>query len=188
MLKSHKKFHFYFPIFLSIVLLCVVVIFVWQRAYMEERENKTKPLEKSIDAKEVLGQAQKKLYKDSDLNFSFKYSPDLFISRFYEGEGLSVLIKNSSETLAQIYVTEFDEPGPVTQERIHRDLPDKEVTEPRTEKVGGVAALVFSSKDDSGLLVKERWFVNNGFLYRVTTSLEQEKTIQEILNTWEYDK
>src|SRR3989344_3965571 len=46
-----------------------------------------------------------------------------------------ITIENGEGAGLQIFVTPFDEPGPITEERIREDLPDAEIYEPGLAKL-----------------------------------------------------
>ena len=128
-------------------------------------------------------------YQNPDYGFSFEYPEGFNITEFEESDGYMILAQGVGEKNSfQIYITVYDEPGPLTTERIKKDLP-KLVMENSQEIMlggggatpvvtapagssgvdgggGGVTAVVFFSKDESGASTglgtsnktREAWF------------------------------
>lgn len=185
--KNNKILNRYLPLFLILLLLFSAGAFVY---YKKNTTEQIKPEKEDSTSAKFFKDAKSQetvpnFYIDPDFGFKFSHEPEISVSRFEEGEGIVLLLKNNNSAFAQIYITEFDEAGPVTPERIKKDLPDKEINEPGNINIGGGPALVFYSKDDSGLKVREYWFVEGGYLYRVTTEPKDDSLVQELLNTWE---
>ena len=92
----------------------------------------------------------------------------------------------------QIFITPFDENGPITPERIKKDLPNAVVENPTPVKVAGAQALSFVGAGD-GFKTAEVWFVwppepypNGNYLYQITSRLEDAALIENILKTWRF--
>lgn len=126
--------------------------------------------EKSADISET--------YTNSKYGFSFDHSKELNISEFTE-DNVDVILASSG---FQILISPFDEPGPITKERILKDIPDMIITNDKIISVGGESALSFRSKDESGE-TSEIWFVHNGYLYQITSLPDFGGKLQKILET-----
>ena len=146
------------------------------------------------------------VYTHPTLGFSFKYPAGFHITSFDEGDGEMVLVKKSeirstkSETNSnvenskpetselQIYVSPFDEPGPITPQRIKKDIPDMVIEEPQEVMVGkhrDIRALVFFSREGA-MRLRQVWFVAAGYLYQISSEEANGSFMQSILNSWEF--
>ena len=69
--------------------------------------------------------------------FSFQYPEGFRPESFSEGEGEMILVSgpNAGESF-QIYITPFDEEGPLTLERIKKDIPAIAAEEPQIVFIG----------------------------------------------------
>lgn len=128
-------------------------------------------------------------YTNSTYNFSFKYPEGFTVANFQEGEyGETILVrkKEGKESL-QIFISPFDEPSPLTKERILEDLPDMlvENAQQRLLKNGAVGLIFFSQESSLGR-TREVWFVHNGYLYQVSTYAELDSWLAGILATWRF--
>ena len=86
----------------------------------------------------------------------------------------------------QIFIAAFDEPGPITKERILKDIPDMVISNEKEILVGGERALSFTSQDDLGNETQETWLVHSGNLYQISVFPSFEKELLEILKTWKF--
>lgn len=129
------------------------------------------------------------VYIDLQYNFSFQYPKDFTVTKFQEGEnGNTILVqeKESKESF-QIFISPFDEPGPLTKERVLQDLPDLIIKNPEQRVLkNGAAALIFFSEEPSLGEIREIWFVYNGYLYQISTYATLDSLVAEILETWKF--
>ncbi|HBT81265.1 TPA: hypothetical protein DEB04_00890 [Candidatus Giovannonibacteria bacterium] len=138
------------------------------------------------------GGADKNEYKSELFNFSFT-PPNSNLQEFDDENG-HVILGSSF----QIFITPFDETGPITPERIKKDLPNAVVENPTPTKVGpstgsGQAdALSFIGQGD-GFKTAEVWFVwppepypNGNYLYQITAKVEDAKLLEGIISTWSF--
>ncbi len=102
--------------------------------------------------------------------------------------------KEGSGQSFQIVISPFDEPGPLTLERIRQDLPDMAVEEPQKASIGGAEALVFFTSDASLGKTREVWFVwpedpglYGNYLYRVTSRSEFDAELSKIMATFKFN-
>src|SRR3990167_10120897 len=96
-------------------------------------------------------------YKNDQFGFSFGYPEGFNISDFDDGGGKIILVKNVGSSVSnnsdngfQIFIAAFDEPGPITKERILKDIPDMVIVGEQYIDIGGEKALSFTSQDDLG--------------------------------------
>src|SRR3989338_6346571 len=152
-------------------------------------------------------------YRNADFKFSFQYPKNLTLQEFDDERGKTSDVESPKtsdvEELAgfQIFIAPFDEEGPITPERIKKDLLNIVVENPTPTKVGpstgsGQAdALSFVGEGDpptgeaGGFKTAEVWFVyppepypNGNYLYQVTAKLEDATLIEEILKTWRFSR
>lgn len=88
--------------------------------------------------------------------------------------------------ILQISVTDYDEPGPITEERIRQDLPDAEINEPGQAKLDGTVSFLFYGHDEDLGETFEVWAVHSDKLFQIMGRKEDEKMIEKILNTWKW--
>jgi len=93
--------------------------------------------------------------------FSFECPAD-WSTDLFKDEGGEVAVVQNSETAILIYIYPFDEPGPITKERILRDVPDMKMANGRQIKIAGaIDGLSFDSGEREMGPTKEIWFVYN---------------------------
>ncbi|OGD25762.1 hypothetical protein A2819_02315 [Candidatus Azambacteria bacterium RIFCSPHIGHO2_01_FULL_40_24] len=132
-------------------------------------------------------------YKNDQFGFSFGYPEGFNISDFDDGGGKIILVKNVGSSVSnnsdngfQIFIAAFDEPGPITKERILKDIPDMVISNEKEILVGGERALSFTSKDELGGETREIWIARGGYLYQITGYKNFEKELLEIMGTWKF--
>ncbi len=148
-----------------------------------------------------------KTYYNKELGIYFNYPEGFNVSGFAEGDaGYTILAQkpNAKESF-QIFVSDFDEPGPITPERVKKDVPDMVIEDPKqvligmfstssnnnnfsssgVEKLpsGKIPALIFFGKSESLGRTREVWFVHSGKLYQLTTYADLDSLIGPILET-----
>ncbi len=159
----------------------------------EKNINEYQPVSSSIERSYTLTPSKEdsanNVFIDSQYGFSFQYPKDFTATKFREGEdGDTILIqKKDGKSGFQIFISPFDEPGPLTKERILRDLPDLKIesAENRVLK-NGIPALIFFSEEPSLGRTREIWFVKNGSLYQVTTTVDLDGLVAQIMATWKF--
>src|SRR3989338_1835136 len=152
-------------------------------------------------------------YRNADFKFSFQYPKNLTLQEFDDERGHVILFEASGKTsdvespktsdveeLAgfQIFIAPFDEEGPITPERIKKDLLNIVVENPTPTKVcpstgsGQADALSFIGEGD-GFKTAEVWFVwppepypNGNYLYQITAKVEDAKLLEGIISTWSF--
>jgi maltose-binding protein MalE len=133
--------------------------------------------------------AENSIYTDSQYKFSFEYPKDFTVTKFQEGEdGDTILVQEKeSKKSFQIFISPFDEPGPLTKERVLEDLPDLIIKNPEQRVLkNGVPALIFFSEEASLGETREIWFVHNGFLYQISTYATLDNLVAKIMETWKF--
>ncbi len=97
-----------------------------------------------------------------------------------------VTVEDKNGSGFQIFSFPFDEPGALTSDRIHQDLPDTVINDPRDAKLDNTQALVFDGNDDTMGATFEVWVVHSGRLYQVTGPKTATDLISQTLNTWKW--
>lgn len=119
-----------------------------------------------------------------DFNFTLPYS--FTISRIEDAEGETLLFRGEDERRSfQIYKIPFDDSTPLSPEKIRADLPSMDFREPQVIAVDGTQAVVFLSTEGS-LETREIWMVRNGNLYQISTYVEFDDDMADILSNWSW--
>lgn len=119
-------------------------------------------------------------------NFSFKYSEGFKITGNNVEGGEMITAENPKGSGFQIFIIPFDEPGPITPERIWQDIPDLEITDPKNAELDKSKTLVFYSYDDDFGPTFEAWTIYKGKLYQINGPKTAEQLIIETLETWDW--
>jgi len=122
--------------------------------------------------------------------FSLNFSSDMKNSNFVEGEGEQILFQDDTGKWFQIYITPWDEGDNLSVSRIKEDLPNLPIENPQEVILGheqkdgvGPRALIFWSRQDGLGETREVWFVQQGFLYQITTFKRLDTFLAETLAT-----
>ena len=153
-------------------------------------------------------------YRHPTFGFSFQYPKGFKTGIFPAGEGETIVVEKSPEdepTTAggsapekaregfQIYISAFDEEGPLTLERVKKEIPDLIVESPQTVILGSSAskdfeALVFFSRNESLGRTREAWFVwpqspqpDGNYLYQISAYASFDAELSKIMATWKFD-
>ena len=133
-------------------------------------------------------------YTDPDLNFFVDYPEGFTVNNTGE-ENVKVLVfsKANSEESFQIFIMPYDEPGPITPERILIDQPEIVMKDPQTVPIAGEEALVFFSADPDIGDVREVWFVHpsttlgaSGRLYQASTYAKYDELLAKVMRTFRF--
>ena len=139
----------------------------------------------------------KQTYENNVFGFSFRYPLGFKIIEIPEDLGTTILAeKSGTRESFQIFISEFDEPGPITGERIKKDLPDIVMENPLEILIGEgktIRALIFFVEDAALGKTREVWFVwpddpsvAGNYLYQITTYPEMDNLIGPILDTLKF--
>ena len=177
-------------IFAIIILLLAVAsgVFFWQKKHQSasNRNQYQTPAENKKGQENDL--TPSKLYENYDLGFGFLYPKTFEIQEIDDKPGFTVWVQNSGNHESfQVYSIPFDEPGPITPERIKKDLPNTVIDNPQNAIIGAdkdITALIFFGHSDSIEKTREIWFVSGGRLFQVTTYADLDSFIAEIMKTW----
>ncbi|MDO8523560.1 MAG: hypothetical protein Q7S12_04785 [bacterium] len=120
-------------------------------------------------------------YENTDYGFTFSYPDGFDVKEIDEDQGFTVLAEGKGNKTFQIYINSFDEPGPITPERIKKDLPDMEIRQSQNFSLDGTDALAFQTDT-----TVEAWFVYGGNLYQATALKDFTDDLSKILATWKF--
>ena len=95
-------------------------------------------------------------------------------------------IENDKGVGFQIFASDFDEPGPITEERVYEDLPDAVVNEPGQATLDGAASFVFYGEDEDLGETFEVWAVHHGKLFQIMGRKADEELVIKTINTWKW--
>jgi len=128
-----------------------------------------------------------KNYAHAGYGFSFDYPADWNADLFKDDVGDVAVIQNS-ETGILIYIYPFDEPGPISKERVLKDIPDMKIENGRQIKIANsIDALSFDSDEREIGATKEIWFVRGKFLYQISAAEGSEETLNKMVETWRFN-
>jgi len=148
-------------------------------------------------ATEVRGDAEplelSETYTHAEPGFSFRYPATFTVSEIPQAEGSAlVLVEDPLHARQgfQVFSMPYDEAGPLTEARIHADLPTKVMADVHPVQVDGVEGLAFTSDDEShnqGLgRLFEVWTVHHGVLYQLATYPDLAPVLQQVVSTWTF--
>jgi len=127
------------------------------------------------------------VYENADLGFSFNYPDDFEVKEIDEDNGgFTVLAEGKGEKkIFQVFISSFDEEGPITPERIKKDLPDIKIEQSQKISLAGTDALAFVSPTEERKMT-EIWFIRGGILYQVSSFFEFTDTLSQVLASWKF--
>jgi len=191
-------------IFIIIVIILLAGALVWFFLLQKkpvETGNETEAKNEFIGQEETFeiveaDNSENNIYTDLQYKFSFEYPKDFTVTKFQEGEyGETILVSRkaqdpstgSGQDSFQIFISPFDESGPLTKERVLQDLPDMiiENAEQRVLKNGAVGLIFFSEEQSIGV-TREIWFIYNDHLYQISTYKELDGLVANIISTWRF--
>ncbi len=126
-------------------------------------------------------------YEDEELGFFVDY-PEGFVVNTTVEESVKVLVfnKKDSQESFQIFIMPYDEPGPITPERILIDQPEMVIKDPQTVRIADGEALVFFGTDPDIGDVREVWFVHQGRLYQASTYSKYDELLAKVMKTFRF--
>lgn len=149
------------------------------------------------------GETDRTIYENQAFGFSLEHPKEFKVSEFNDEKGLVILFEEAGGSRGfQIFVSEFDEPGPITVEKVRKDLPNLIMEEP--QEVGlpagsppagsstsqSVRSLIFFSRDESLGRTREAWFIwpedpklSGNYLFQVTARAELDEELSKIMAT-----
>src|SRR3989344_8195869 len=98
-------------------------------------------------------------------------------------EGEIITVENSKGSGFQILITSFDEPGPITPERIWQDEPEADIIDPKWADLDGIKTIAFYGYNEDMGETFEVWPIYKGKLYQIAGPKTAEDLIVETLET-----
>lgn len=147
------------------------------------KEEIPKDTDATANIQEYLDTRKWKTYQTKD--FSFKYDERFKITNTLNN-GNEITTAEDDKFGFQIFIMPFDEPGPITPERILQDVPDMEINDPKNADLDGVKTLVFNGYDEDMGETFEAWIVHKGKLYQIAGPKIARQIIIETLETWRW--
>ena len=131
----------------------------------------------------------KRLYIQPAFRFSLILPEEMEVEAVQESGGahtLTFTLSDSSQSF-QIYSLPYKNET-ITSSRIAKDTHGTAKGEPAEVVLGGgVRGLMFESENPALGRLLEVWFIHNGRLFEVTTSIDNQPWLAEILNTFDPD-
>ena len=131
-------------------------------------------------------------YIDPAYVFSFEF-PSSFKQSAYEDDAGDIRVFENVKTGGgdssfQIFIMPFDEEGPITAERIKKDVPQIIIHEPQEAIIGKdkIMALIFKGEDSTLGETREVWFSYGEHLYQITAPIAFDSQLVEIMETWKF--
>src|SRR3989344_6249141 len=168
------------PILITVTVLLFAIVFFWVISgkpklqlggilelvpgvnYFADETEET-PEETPEETKDLIA------YVHPENKFSFKHPAGLKIASNKPDDFQEIItVEKDAQTGFQIFLTPFDEAGPITPERIKRDLPDIEMAGIQYARLGGADAVLFRSNYE-GLDTYEVWVIHADRLYQIIT-------------------
>lgn len=184
-----------------LIIATGIAFFFWQSAPKESSQDNWQSISNDLISPgqilntELASKKNSQIYTNQKYGFSFEYPEEMNITEFEEAEGDMVLAQISKKepmpndnAWFQIFISPFDEEGPMTAERIGRDLPEMMVEEPQNVITGkdNISALIFFSQEPGMNKTREVWFVHNKYLYQVSTYAELDEMIGKVTGSWSF--
>lgn len=176
----------------KLIIATIIVLVILVGAFFLLKKNNTQPntalpgstfgdAVKSAVASQNLSEFTGK-YENTDYGFKFSYPDSFSVKEIDEDSGFTVLAEGGANKTFQIYINSFDEPGPITPDRIKKDLPDMKIIQSQDFSLDGVPALAFQTDT-----TVEVWFVRGENLYQVTSLKDFTDDLSKILATWKFE-
>ena len=196
---------------LTLVAIIILIIIIVIGIFLRQRQGSNQTTNDSTSAvsldknqlkqnQEVMqpGQENQTTIFASPNGFSFYYPKTFKVGQFEEGDGDMVLLQSLQDSSpyeggarggysalsVQIFTKDFNDPGPITAERIQKELPDVKMVQSQTATLDGAQAVTFT--DTSGLY--NVWVIYNKKLFQISGYSQEKDFINQILNTWKWQE
>ena len=130
------------------------------------------------------------LYNDSTYPFSFEFPAHLKPKGYADEAGDIIVFEDegNAANAFQVFVTSFGEEVDIlSAERIHTDIPDMIMEDPKEAILGdGSHALIFLSQDSVLGKTREVWIIHQMMLYQITARMEVDSVLAEVMKTWRF--
>lgn len=144
---------------------------------------------------------QNGVYKNEKFSFSVAIPDDLKVTETNPDEFTTMVLAEAADARLdssarqasqqrsfQIFIMPFDEPGPITKERILIDLPEATVDNPQPVSINGIDALLFFGKDEDLGKTREVWFAHEGYLYQVSSYASFDEELSKIMTSFKFQE
>lgn len=128
-----------------------------------------------------------KEYRSEQYDFSLFYPESMNVALFDEGGGAATITFEDRDGGKgfQIFMVPYFEKQ-VSGEQFLKDLPSGVREDLRDGLVGGAVASFFYSKQSFLGDTYEVWFIQNGYLYEITTVKVLEPWLNTVIQTWNF--
>ena len=125
-----------------------------------------------------------KEYRNTTYRMSLFYPDTLIVKEFNEGGGAQTITFEGKGGIGfQIFVVPYTD-AQLTPERLKKDIPSGVVKEQTPIVIDGKAASMFYSTNALLGETREVWFIQNKYLYEVTTTKDQDAWLSTIMKSW----
>lgn len=136
---------------------------------------------------ETAPEALPQRYYNPEYQFSFGLPANYVAQAFAEGEGQTILVRDTSGTaVAQVHVSEMEGVAPLNQEILRRDFegtPLFDIESFSLASQSSASGVTFSFEDAESRTVSEVWFVYNQVMYQWTIAVGQEAVVRGIIES-----
>lgn len=127
-----------------------------------------------------------RIYRSPLLRFEVTYPEDLQVREYGKANTSTITFEDASGRRGfQVFVVPYAE-ATVSDKRFKMDEPSGVMKEPTQVVIGGISATAFWSTNMVFGEAREVWFINDGFLYEVTTYKELDSWLAGIMQTWKF--
>jgi hypothetical protein len=175
-------------IIVAIITGLTAIVFVTQ-AFSAPEEADSKPIKDyvlSLHPNDFVS------YTDPVYGFSVDLPKDFIVSSSPQDEGEVIVAEHPTFNLGfEVFVTPFDQEGPLTVDAIHQAVPSLIVDDPvETELEDGTPAVRFASDDPAIGRTRQIWFAHDGNLFQVvmySDNLEWlDAWVRELPQDWRF--
>lgn len=180
-MKNNKSI--FLKILIAVAVLGVIVLVA------SKEENAPQATLSDIGAQVFVVEDGSLQFISERFKFSLNYPETLEVEVFDEDDGAYTALfssKTEAKNGFQIFVTPTNFDG-ISKERILNDNPSMIIEEPLDVILGdGTRALIFWSSDVAVGKTREVWFVQDKYLYQITTYEHLDTWLANIMKTWKF--
>jgi len=126
-------------------------------------------------------------YRNSRYHFKLNFPSALKHREYDEGNGaMTIIFEDPANNYGfQIFIVPYDL-NYVSADRIKLDLPSGVVKDQFEVMIDDAEGAIFTSQNPVMGETREVWFIKDGYLYEVTTYLELDPWLSQIMATWQW--
>lgn len=124
-------------------------------------------------------------YRHPFYRFSLLYPESLTVSEYSEPVTKLTLVFEEPGRAFQLHILPYGD-AQITERRLALDIPSGVFVNPVDIVIDGVRGTMFESSEASLGTTREVWFIALGFLYEITTPIEHDAWLSEIMRTWQF--